>query len=220
MDRYIVESGSDQVIIGLRGMVKLVKEKGISNITLVVPKRGGWESTGIARALGEAAAKALVKGQSVRVTDGVTMSLESAQNFRSTSGQGLLVGAHISIKAMAKLDDAFGAQAIVYLPWVDSEAEEWKATWQPKTIGPKGDAAVSSGFSKPVEEALKRLTDMINLGTGLGHPSDKQHARRTFEKLRSEGHSYDPDEVRRWAQRHNWSSNAATDLEAVARKAL
>jgi len=34
------------------------------------------------------------------------MVLESPQTFRSMSGQGLLVGAHISIKDMARLDDA------------------------------------------------------------------------------------------------------------------
>jgi aspartyl-tRNA synthetase len=218
VDRYIVERGTDQVPTAFRGMVKLAKEKGIANITLVVPKKGGWEHTIIAKFLGEAVAKALAKGQSVKVVDGVTMALDSAQTFRATTGQGLLVGAHISIKDMAKLDDSWGAQAIMYLPWIDAEAQEWKATWHAQTIGPKSEEAQPSSLSKPVEEALTRLTDLINLSTGLGHPSDKQHAERTFEKLRSEGHSFDPAEIRRWAQRNNWSSGAAADLEAVARK--
>jgi hypothetical protein len=146
------------------------------------------------------------------------MVLDSPQTFRSTSGQDLLIGAHISIKDMAKLDDAWGAQAIVYLPWNDSEAQEWKATWQPKTIGQKAQDTSTPGLSKPVEEALARLTRMINLSMGLGHPSDKKHAERTFDQLRAEGHSFDPAEIRRWAQRHTWSSGAAEDLEAVARK--
>jgi aspartyl-tRNA synthetase len=218
VDRYIVERGADQVPTAFRGMVKLAKEKGIARITLVVPKKGGWEHTKIANFLGEAVAKALTKGQSVKVVDGVTMALDSAQTFRATAGQGLLIGPHISIKDMAKLDDAWGAQAIVYLPWIDAEAQEWKANWHPQTIGPKSEEVQPSSLSKPVEEALTRLTEMINLSTGLGHPSDKQHAERTFDKLRSEGHSFDPVEIRRWAQRNNWSSSAAADLEAVARK--
>ena len=79
-------------------------------------------------------------------------------------------------------------------------------------------APPNSGLSTHVENALQRLTDTINLGTGLNHPSDKKHAERTFDKLRADGHAFDPVEVRRWAQRHNWSSGAAAELEAVARK--
>lgn len=216
--RYIVERGSDQVRTAFRGIVKIVKDLGITRVTLVVPKKGGWEHTIVAELLGAAVAKALVKGQPVTVIEGVTMVLESPATLRSSFNQGLLVGAHISIKDMAKLDDTWGTQGIMFLPWVDSEAQEWKATWQPETIGQKGPEASASGLSEPVQEALVRLTDSINLGTGLNHPSDKKHAERTFDKLLSEGHSFDPVEVRRWAQRHNWSSSAAANLEAVARR--
>lgn len=98
------------------------------------------------------------------------------------------------------------------------ESQEWKATWHPKTFGQKGSEVPASTLSQPVQEALVRLTESINLGTGFTHPLDKKHAERTFDKLRSDGHSFDPTEVRRWAQRNNWSSSAAADLEAVARR--
>jgi len=218
--RYIVERAPDQIRVAFRGIVKIVKDLGIARVTLVVPKKGGWEHTIVAEFLGAAVAKALVKGQSVTMVEGVTMLLDSPQTFRSTAGQGLLIGAHISIKDMAKLDDAWGAQAILFLPWNDPEAQEWKATWHPVTVGATAEETPTSSLSIPVEEALTRLTGMINLGTGLGHPSDKKHAERTFEKLRAEGHSFDPANVRRWAQRNHWSSSAAADLEKVARKAL
>lgn len=217
IERYIVEKQAGQIKTALGGILKLVKEKGIAKVTLVVPTKRNFEDLEFARALGPAA-KALAKGQPVGVTDGVPMVLESTSTFRATAGRGLLVGVHISTKDMAKLDDAWGAQAILYLPWNNEEAQEWKATWQPETIGREGEEAQPSSLSEPVEEALKRLTGMINLSTGLSHPLDKQHAQRTFEKLRSEGHSFDPAEVRRWAQRHNWSSGGAADLEKVASK--
>lgn len=182
VERYIVERGADQVPMAFRGMVTLAKDNGIANITLVVPKKAGWEHSIIGEFLGQAVAKALIKGQSVRL-EGVTVSLESPQTFRPIPGQGLLVGAHISVKDMGKLEDAWGTQILVYLPWNDLEAQEWKATWYPQTIGSKSEEAQTSSLSVPVEEALKRLTDMINLGTGLGHPSDKRHAQKTFDKL-------------------------------------
>jgi hypothetical protein len=164
-------------------------------------------------------AKSMVKGrQPVPITNGVTMTLESAQTFRPSASHGLLVGAHISIKDITKLDDSWGAQAIMYMPWNDMEGQEWQATWNPETFGPKTQNPPPGSLPAPVEEALGQLTKYINLGTGLGHPSDKKHAERTIDKLRADGHSFDPAEVRRWAQRNGWSSSAAADLEAVARK--
>lgn len=218
IDRYVVERNATQVRTAFAGIVKLAKEKGITRVTLIVPKKGGWEHTIVGEFLGVAVAKALTKGQSVALVEGTTMVLESPQTFRPTAAQGLLVGVHISTKDMAKLDDAWGAQAILFLPWSDIESQEWKATWHPTTFGQKGPEAPASTLSESVQDALVRLTESINLGTGLNHPSDKKHAERTFDKLRSEGHSFDPIEVRRWAQRNNWSSNAAADLEAVARR--
>jgi hypothetical protein len=216
--RYIVKRSSDQIRNAFQRILKLCKDQEIAQVTLVVPKKGGWEHTIVAEFLGQAVVKALLKGQPVRLTDGVRMTLESGQTFRPSAGQGLLVGAHVSIKDMNKLDDSWSAQAIMYLPWSDAEGQEWQATWNPQTVGAKTQDTPTSSLAKAVEEALHQLTQAINLGTGLGHPSDKKQAERTIDKIRADGHLFDPAEIRRWAQRNGWGSNAAADLEAVARK--
>lgn len=218
VSRYIVERGSDQARVAFQGIVNLCESKGITRVTLVVPQKGGWDVTIVAKFLGASVAKALMKGRPVAITKGVTMTLESAQTFRGYAVHGLLVGAHISVRQMNKLDDSLGAQAIVYLPWNDPEGQEWRATWNPETLGPGAAKAAAGSLSIPVEEALSQLTQSINLGTGLGHPSDKKHAERVIDSLRTDGHSFEPAEVRRWAQRNGWSSKAATDLESIARK--
>jgi hypothetical protein len=61
IDRYIVERQTDRVPTAFRGIVKLVKDLGINRVTLVVPKKGGWEHTIVAEFLGSAVAKALLK---------------------------------------------------------------------------------------------------------------------------------------------------------------
>lgn len=216
--RYIVKRSPNQVRDAFQRILKLCKDEGIARVTLVVPKKGGWEHTIVAEVLGQTAAKALLKGQQVLLTDGVSMTLESGQTYRPFVGQGLLVGAHVSIADMNKLDDSYGAQAIMYLPWTDGEGKEWQATWNPQVVGAETQNIAPSNLPDAVEKALSRLTQTINLGTGLGHPSDKKHAERTIDKLRAEGLSFDPAEVRRWAQRNGWSSSAAADLEAVVRK--
>lgn len=53
------------------------------------------------------------------------------------------------------------------------------------------------------------------IATGLNHPSEEE---RSIARLHQEGHSFDPVEIRRWAQRTGWTSGAAADLEAVACK--
>jgi hypothetical protein len=216
--RYVVERSPDQVRLAFKTVLEICKAKNIASVTLVVPQKGGFDRTIVAEFLGTKAVKALVKGQAVLIDQGVQMKLESAQTFRGSSSEGLLIGAHISDKDMNKLDDSIGAQAIVYLPWNDMEEKEWQATWGAQIIGTTAGAAPVSSLSSPVEEALQRLTQAINLSTGLNHPSDKKHAERTIARLRQEGHSFDPGEIRRWAQRNGWTSGAAADLEAVARK--
>jgi hypothetical protein len=220
VSRYIVKRGSDQVRTAFQRIASLCESKGIARVTLVVPQKGGWDVSDVAKSLGPIVAKALLKGQPVTITKGATMTLQSVQTFRRNASNGLLVGAHISVKDMSKLDDSWDAQAIVYLPWNDAEGQEWQATWKPETIGPSIQKLPASSLSALVEEALSQLTQSINLGTGLGHPSDKKHAERVIDKLGADGHSFDPAEVRRWAQRNGWSSKAAADLESIARKRL
>ena len=50
------------------------------------------------------------------MADGVNMTLESVQNFHRNSSSGLLVGIHLSIKDMNRLDDSPVAKAIMFLP--------------------------------------------------------------------------------------------------------
>ncbi|MEK9285304.1 hypothetical protein MTR72_37820 [Bradyrhizobium sp. ISRA442] len=216
--RYVIERSPNQIRLAFKGVLEVCKAKNIASVTLVVPQKGGFDRTIVAEFLGADAVKALVKGHPVLIAQGVQMKLESAQTFRGSSSGGLLIGAHISNKDMNKLDDSLGVQAIVYLPWNDTEGKEWQATWGAQTLGATTTPLPVSSLPGPAEEALRRLTQAINLSTGLNHPLDKKHAERAIAQLRQEGHSIDPVEIRRWAQRNGWSSSAAADLEAIARK--
>ncbi|WP_338693191.1 hypothetical protein V5279_43315 [Bradyrhizobium sp. 26S5] len=216
--RYVVERSPDQVRLAFQSVTEICKANNITSVTLVVPQKGGFDRTIVAEFLGPNIVKALVKGQPVLVAQGVQMKLESAQTFRGSWSDELLIGAHISDKDMSKLDDAIGAQAIVYLPWNDTEGKGWQATWGAQIVGVNAAPTPTVSLPEAVEEALQSLTRAITLSTGLNHPSDKKHAQRTFARLRQESYSFDPVAVRRWAQRNGWSSSAAADLEKVARK--
>ena len=214
--RYVVECGPDQIRAAFAEIVKLCVSNGIPDVELVVPKKGGWENNNVAQFIGPDRTKTLSQGMPVALGQGVTMTLQSAKTFRGHTFEGMLVGAHISLKDMSKLDGSY-SQAIVYLPWTDAEGQEWQATWNAQTIGPETWKSSAKLLPPAVEEALSSLTRLINLGTGLDHRSDKEHVERAIAKMRAEGHSLDATEIRRWAQRHGWSSGAASDLEKVVR---
>ena len=189
--RKITGSGSDR----LSAHIEVMQRPRNNPSNTGGAQEGRGDHTLVAAFLGQAVANALLKGQSVCVTNDVAMTLESGQTFRPSSGQGLLAGAHISIMDMNRLDNSWGAQAIMYLPWTDIVGQEWQETWHPETVGPKTQNAPPSSLPKPEEEeALLQLTKGINLGTGLGHPSDKRHAERTIDNLRAGGHPFDPAE--------------------------
>jgi len=216
--RYLVETGPNSVETAFRNLPSLCSKHGVTQITLVVPKKGGWEHTLVAQALGLAAAKALTKGPVSLWKGGPTLRLESHETFSSSSvHSGLIVGAHVGPKTMAKIDDAPDAQAILYLPWNEVEGREWQATWQPETIGPASWDAPTAALSKEVEDELLKLTRLVNIRS-MSHASDKESARVVIAGLRAAGHSIDPAEINRWALRHHWSSRAAAELEKIAKK--
>jgi hypothetical protein len=118
---------------------------------------------------------------------------------------------------MAKVDDS-PARAILYLPWTEDEGREWKATWRPETIGRDTWRPNVAELPEKVQARLTELTKQINLSTGLGHPSDKASAKKAIADLRAGGHDFDAGEIKRWAKRHGWRSDAATELEAIAKQ--
>ncbi len=156
--RYLAERSQDQVRLAFKSVLEIRKTKNITSVTLVVPQKGGFDRTIVAEFLGANIVKALIKGQAVPIAPGVQMKLESAQTFRGSWSEGLLIGAHISDKDMNKLDDSMGAQAIVYLPWNDTEGKEWQATWGAQIIGTAAAPAPTGSLPEPVEEALRSLT--------------------------------------------------------------
>lgn len=69
-----------------------------------------------------------------------------------------------------------------------------------------------------VEEALKSLTDMVNLSTGILHPSDESAAKEYFKALYKEGEPLIGSEVTRWAIENGWQSKHANELGKLAEK--
>jgi hypothetical protein len=69
-----------------------------------------------------------------------------------------------------------------------------------------------------LQAALVDLTAIVNVTTGITHPSDKAAAVQLFEVLRAGGVPFDPAEVKAFAVRHGWEPRHARDLASVAQR--
>ena len=66
--------------------------------------------------------------------------------------------------------------------------------------------------------ALKTLTAIVNVSTGLSQPSDRETAVQIFSKLRDAGEYYQPYEVKAWLIRNGWKATYAQEVADLSAK--
>lgn len=79
---------------------------------------------------------------------------------------------------------------------------------------------MAGSVSPVVSAALRSLTAIVNVGTGLSHPSDRSSAVEMFRLLRDDGEAYDPDAVRAWTAQHGWAPADGRELAEVGQELL
>lgn len=120
-------------------------------------------------------------------------------------------------KMLALLDETPDLAALAAVPWQLKGLDAWRASRRPiDLLGVAEQAAVPSIADPVVRVALEHLTLSVNLGTGLTHPSDKDHAIETFRALRKAGHLWNPDKLHAWALATGWTNDGADDLRKYA----
>lgn len=221
IQRFLIENHGpnvDAFKMALAEAIKFSHSNGIGQITLIVPAKGGFPNTVIGEFFGDQTSKLLCKGGVVDLGYGVSMNLEIPRNLSSHKKVGVVLATYLSEKDMSIIDALRTAQAVVYLPWHEEEGKKWLACWSPVIWGNSSWIIKPLTFTPDIEEALSRLTKVINLSTGLAHPSDKEFAKRMFLKLKSEGHSVEPENVKFWAIQNGWQARHAEELEKLATK--
>lgn len=122
-------------------------------------------------------------------------------------------------RLLEKLDDRYQVTDMLVIPWIMKDIEDWKQTWNAQILGNENSQPNELAFSDPVvEEALKSLTNTVNLSTGLGHPLDRDAAIWLFRRLKKAQIYYNPIEIKTWLVHHGWSSSHAEDVRDVAEK--
>jgi hypothetical protein len=217
VDRLFIETegwDEDALKLGLAWLIRYATEKGYSQAAIAVGAKAQIKR--MEPALPQALADALTKRGQVRA-DGLTLKVILDRKMPFDFAEGPILAVWKNDRTLDKIDD-LRAPAICVITWSKGELEQWKAAWGPVDLR-AGRAVEAAEISNLVVlRALEGLTSLVNLGTGLGHPSDRSAAINTFRILKKNGEDYDPDEIRAWAARHGWMAEDATELAEVASK--
>lgn len=96
--RFIVENnGADTAAVQtlLQEAINYCESSNICEITLLVSSKTGFSSTVVGDALGEKNSKALTKGGSVSIGNGISLNLAIPQNISPAKNYGLVVGLYL-----------------------------------------------------------------------------------------------------------------------------
>jgi hypothetical protein len=115
----------------------------------------------------------------------VTVELAIERDATLAAG-GATLAVWPSARLLERLEEA-GPRALCVVPWTEHDVADWLANWDPRDLR-SGEEAPKAQLSSPVvEAALVDLTALVNLSTGLGHPSDHASAVSLFRILKDGG---------------------------------
>lgn len=216
---HIPNTGPDQskISMAIEIGLKECKNTETNHLILITPLKDNLESIAVGEFLGADVSKRLMKGEKVPVGEnGITISHHSISTIKNCTAPKIGIVFYVSSNEIKKIDDLM-FECLIFVPWLDKEGDAWAQKWNAETHGePMSVSQVD--LPKEATTALLNLTVCVNLSTGLGHPSDREHAKRIFSKLRSVGIKWDPAEVEKWAVRNGWKTVDAEQLSKLSAK--
>ena len=146
-------------------------------VVMVTPVKNLRE-TAIEIVIGKEYTKALEKGQKVRLCENALIGFESERTLNEYRSYGILIAFYPNKRLLDKIDSIRDLEHIIVVPWTMESIENWAGTWAPVVIGDSKPQKQIVMDNPVVVEAMKLLTDTINLSSGLNHPSevgDREH---------------------------------------------
>lgn len=208
---YVDAAGSDlgairTALLWLSDAIRRAGHEGL----LIVPALRGVEHGALSDVMGAQATAELKKHRRVGLDKGVTMALATWATL-PTVWAGPILALHPDRATLDKIDAILQPPELLVVPWIPGEIGDWIATWGATDLE-SGKSHAQSGLSPVIEEALRTLTNRVNISTGILHPSDRSAAIDLFKRLRAARFELEPEKIRQWLVRHNWRPK---DAEAV-----
>lgn len=189
----------------------------VEEIVLLVPVKQSIKHTGLASALGNAISKKLDDGQAVSLLPGVSMRLETVKTLRWLAKRCVVICAYADKKMLDLIDGESKLVGVVAIPYAPDALDQWQKTWSAHVHGLTQQPIAQKLIADPVvEQAFLGLTGTTNISRSVLHPSDKEHAELILRILRIKKHTFNTQDLRAWAVRHQWHPDVADELAALA----
>jgi len=212
MERYFFDtSGHDPNAENaiLRQAIVTANQLGITNIIFYVHsfQNTGWTD----RMVGPNTSNQLRNGIT---QDGITFSLESHRTFNEHGNDCIIVALGQNSDVLFDLECINRIRAIVALPWVQDECDDWASAFGVLELG-NGAQVNQQTLPCEVEKALEQLTNAINLSTGITHTGDEDLAKTFIRALHQGGFNLDVPPIKAYLAENNWIAdgmNSFTEL--------
>lgn len=218
MDRFYIDAhGADDDAVA-HGFAWLIEtcQKLSSRGAVVTPGVNQLESLG--SAIGGTAAAALKKDRQVQVQGGVVIEAYSDKTL-PFSFDGPILGVWVDDKEMLKLE-ALRPAALLAIPWNRANLDSWKSNFAPVDWRTGEPASGAAPMDPVAAEAIRSLSDSVNLSSGFHHPMDKPKAVWTFKLLKKAGIDFTSQGVEAAAVQSGWEPRHAAELSEMAQKIL
>lgn len=147
----------------------------------------------------------------------VPMTIETKITYEkskySSPEEDVVVAFGMDLKDLEVIDDYYCVKYIIAVPWLKDKTMPWIERWNAEEItGAKRDSG-KAGVSEIVKVAMKELSSIINMSTGISHPSDNDRAKtyiRALHKYESELNAHSV--VSYLVAELGWTSSHANDV--------
>lgn len=213
---YTSEAATEEALAA--GVQKLISEMvslGLSRAWLACDSKSNVSGM-IASVIGEQPAKALGKGQSVRVGQSGTMTLQTTLTLPLSASGVAILACYPSKKLLDRLDGLRDAAVLIVVPWSESDVAQWVQAHGPVDVLGRTTTSVTTVSNLVVARALESISGVINFSTGVADPRDKDSVIDAFRILEEGGEAVSPDEVRAWLVQKGMKPEHANQIAAVA----
>ena len=131
----------------------------------------------------------------------------------NSSNKDIVVAFGMDLEDLEVIDDYYCVKYVIAVPWIKDKIMPWVERWNAEEItGAKRDSG-GAYVSEIVKVAMKELSSIINMSTGISHPSDNERAKtyiRALHKYESELNAHSV--VSYLVAELGWTSSHANDV--------
>jgi hypothetical protein len=189
-------------------------------IVLLVPNKKTVDGTTLVGAIGLKAVSELKKNRTITVNYTHRLRLESESTIKKVYGAEVIVAIYAYPKMLDEVDRLLDVKAVVVVPWNMNDVTMWIQTWNPIIFGQQPTPPKKLIQNPVVEQALRTITNRINLSTGLGHPSDHEFAIDLLKCVHKRLGLESASSTRAWAIQNGWYPEDADQLARIVQSLL